>query len=195
MLLPSYPLCAFLFLSYSHPRITCTPLLLPFLPDNDRYFQGKYSDLDAGCVSYGPCQTPTLGFCVMRHDEIENFQPEAFWAIDASFSPAGGGSKASAASKRDASRFGTPCTSVKFDWKRGRLFNQAAVSLYLQRIKDHPTGNRVLKVKVSTKKKPRPSPLNTVEMLKVASRNLGIGCVCARNCMVIRTSRLCCPVA
>lgn len=40
-----------------------------------RYFQDKYANLDASVVSYGPCQTPTLGFTVDRHDAILSFQP------------------------------------------------------------------------------------------------------------------------
>ena len=51
--------------------------------------QGKYGNLDASVISYGPCQTPTLAFCVQRHQVMTAFQPEDFWSVRPHISKAG----------------------------------------------------------------------------------------------------------
>lgn len=75
--------------------------------------QGKYGNLDASVVSYGPCQTPTLNFCVERHQKIASFQPEPFWVVRPHVSKGG--------------------QSITLEWGRGRLFDMDIAQL-LKRI-------------------------------------------------------------
>lgn len=79
-----------------------------------RFFQGRYGDLDASLISYGPCQTPTLGFCVQRHDEIQQFKPETYWYIQMSV--------------------GTPETNV--EWQRVRVFKKEIAIIFLNQLKE-----------------------------------------------------------
>lgn len=60
-------------------------------------------------ISYGPCQFPTLGFCIERAERIKKFKPEAFWYIEPIIS------------------FGQAAISkYQLKWKRKRMFNKEA---------------------------------------------------------------------
>lgn len=63
-------------------------------------------------ISYGSCQFPTLGFVVERFREVDSFIPEPFWRITAEVVREEGSSRAI------------------FQWKRGRLFDQACCDAY-----------------------------------------------------------------
>ena len=119
-----------------------------------RYFQGKYGDLDSAVISYGPCQTPTLGFCVDRMDEIQTFSPEQFWTLDITIDTGNG--------------------LVSLDWARGRVFDQSIADMFLKMLQKE-TIFECTSIKVSESRRPRPKPMNTVELLKIASKHLGIG--------------------
>jgi DNA topoisomerase-3 len=127
-----------------------------------RYFQNKYGNLDSSIISYGPCQTPTLGFCVTRHDEIQSFIPEPFWTIDLSV---------------EVPIPGLPNPrKLSLNWQRGRLFDQNITEMFLSMIQSSAsTTITCYDVKTKETRKTRPQPLNTVELLKFASKHLGIG--------------------
>ena len=76
-----------------------------------RFFQGKYGNLDSAVISYGPCQTPTLSFCVQRHDLIQRFTPETFWTLAVT-----------------VTKLNAP---IKLTWERGRLFDKHVTSMLL----------------------------------------------------------------
>jgi DNA topoisomerase III len=129
-----------------------------------KYFQGKYGDLDSTVISYGPCQTPTLGFCVERHDEIKCFTPEPFWSLDVHVEIGG--------------------RSLPLDWKRKRLFDEDIANTLLSTLKHSRGGGgeqegwRDLFVTALTRsesRRSRPSAMNTVTLLKLCSSMLAIG--------------------
>jgi DNA topoisomerase III len=121
-----------------------------------RFFQGRYGDLDSAVLSYGPCQTPTLGFCVQRHIDIETFQPEPYWVLEVQMMKRG--------------------RMLKAAWSTGRSFNKNRVEQLLKdALETDPTVLTVSDVVIKEKKQGRPVPLNTVALLKACSKALGIG--------------------
>ncbi|KAH7701271.1 DNA topoisomerase, partial [Aphelenchoides avenae] len=113
----------------------------------------KYGDLDSNLISFGPCQTPTLAFCVNRYDKITQFKPEPYWVIHLEVDV---GQRA-----------------VKLDWERGRIFERDIAQLFLNRVKKHASVT-IADVTSKENRKEKPSALSTVEMLRVASSALGM---------------------
>ena len=120
-----------------------------------RFFQGKYGDLDSSLISYGPCQTPTLGFCVDRHDTIQTHKPESYWVLQVSVD-----------TKEDK--------RLSLEWERIRCFDREVAVMFLQMVKGQ-TEATVTSVTTKEKQKERPNALNTVELMRVASSGLGMG--------------------
>ncbi|KAA8579166.1 hypothetical protein FQN60_007299 [Etheostoma spectabile] len=130
-----------------------------------KYFQGKYGNLDSSLISFGPCQTPTLGFCVERHDKIQSFKPETYWVLQAKV-------------------FKGKDSPLTLDWNRVRVFDKDVGQMFVNLTKTFweaqkmyliPLSIQVESVSKKEKAKQRPQALNTVEMLRVASSALGMG--------------------
>ena len=126
-----------------------------------RFFQGRYSDLQSSVLSYGPCQTPTLGFVVKRHIEIETFCQRPYWVFDLGITKAGRICRAS--------------------WGKVNTFNQNKIEkanldfFDLEKHDNIPLEATVVRVTKKEKKQGRPTPMNTVAFLKACSKSLGIG--------------------
>merc|ERR1712232_884973 len=120
-----------------------------------KYFQGKYGDLDTNLISYGPCQTPTLWFCVRRHDEITSFQPESYYTIDVQIT-------------KGQQEF-------HLEWQRGQVFDQPVAHVFRDIVTEGNAPAKVTDISQKEDRLARPQALNTVALLKMASTRLGIG--------------------
>ena len=65
-------------------------------------------------ITYGPCQTPTLGFCVDQAEKIKKFVPEPYWSIETVISDFG--------------------KSFTLKWGRGKIFERTVVNILHSRI-------------------------------------------------------------
>ncbi|KAJ7957287.1 DNA topoisomerase [Quillaja saponaria] len=118
------------------------------------YFQGKYGNLDSRVISYGPCQTPTLGFCVQRYFQINTFKPEKFWTLHPYIMEKG--------------------YELQLEWGRNKLFDKDVTVMFEKRVSEDGI-LEVTEISEKQESKSRPSGLNTVNLLKVASSALGFG--------------------
>ncbi len=119
---------------------------------------GKYGDLDSSLISYGPCQTPTLGFCVDRHDQIQTFKPETYWVIQVTVEKT----------------INEHTKKFSLEWDRVRCFDKEVAVMFTSQVKNAREA-RVVSVTTKEKAKERPIALNTVELMRVASSGLGMG--------------------
>eukprot|EP00467_Chlorarachnion_reptans_P000495 CAMPEP_0114534280 /NCGR_PEP_ID=MMETSP0109-20121206/27752_1 /TAXON_ID=29199 /ORGANISM="Chlorarachnion reptans, Strain CCCM449" /LENGTH=1001 /DNA_ID=CAMNT_0001717675 /DNA_START=158 /DNA_END=3162 /DNA_ORIENTATION=+ len=133
------------------------------------FLRGRFNRLSAKTISFGPCQTPTLGLCVKRQDEINSFEPESFWRLDVRlslpFQPMTINSEADKAHIR---------TSIELVWARGRVFHHKVGLMLLAKAKfDSKMRGVIRDVNSKERLNGRPTALNTTAMLKAGSKGLG----------------------
>ncbi|KAJ1613069.1 putative DNA topoisomerase III beta-1 [Cryptosporidium canis] len=122
-----------------------------------KYLKSKFGDFNkSSIISYGPCQTPTLFFTVQRRDLINSFIPEKYYTISVSI-------------LKDSQ-------DLTLKWGRCRVFELQVANCFHQLVHNkNPLIAQVVDIISKTSRKIRPLPLNTVNMLKLASTILGIG--------------------
>lgn len=188
-----------------------------------------FKRLGSNTVSFGPCQTPTLGFVVRRHRENVQFASEPFFSIGLALAPAIGSdgntpnatarnatSDAHVEERRIDITSGEAYTKAEFvefyggeiewnmaqvdlgssacsgssavmgkansqaalalevEWDRGRVFDRDVVVACLELVRVAGSA-RLESLTESEETRVRPSGLNTVQMLKLCSKALGMG--------------------
>jgi DNA topoisomerase-3 len=67
-------------------------------------------------LTYGLSQTPTIAFCVNRHDEIMDFKPQPYWLLDGDIELPKG-------------------FRLNLQWTRDRQFDKNTARQFLKKIK------------------------------------------------------------
>ena len=108
-------------------------------------------------LTYGPCQTPTLGFCVDQAEKIKKFVNEPFWRVEADMKDETG-------------------KMHRMKWCRGKIFDKTAVTVIHRRLQMHYGAQEAEVLSVGQNKctQQRPQGLNTVKLLKVGSQSFGL---------------------
>eukprot|EP00522_Entomoneis_paludosa_P006817 CAMPEP_0172460258 /NCGR_PEP_ID=MMETSP1065-20121228/36187_1 /TAXON_ID=265537 /ORGANISM="Amphiprora paludosa, Strain CCMP125" /LENGTH=1488 /DNA_ID=CAMNT_0013215231 /DNA_START=259 /DNA_END=4725 /DNA_ORIENTATION=+ len=132
-------------------------------------------------VSYGPCQTPTLSFCVDRAREIQAFTPRKYWEISASakfskkysmdmlWKP----SDPLEASERQKLGYSRQ-NERKGNFVDNATFDERAAHEIVEKASSSDSFLSVTEVKRFTEKVKPPVGLNTVTLLSVGSKTMGM---------------------
>jgi len=118
------------------------------------HLKKRFLNLNQRMITFGPCQTPTLNFCVDRHFAIKNFRSEAFWRIVPKI-------------------FTNTGDQIQLYWTQDRTSNQQEAELIKREIESEQQV-QVFDISGKESTKWKPEGLNTVQMLKQASTLLGI---------------------
>lgn len=119
------------------------------------FFRKRNRDRDVKLVSFGPCQTPTLAFCVTQHDLVEGFQAEGYWALSCELEHG-------------------QAKTLRLEYSKGAIKDEGTCQELLARIKKTLRA-KVTDISSKVHEKERPKALNTVDLLKAASSRLGLG--------------------
>ena len=119
-------------------------------------------------LSYGPCQTPTLNFCVQRHKERLKFRPKQYWELLL---------KSTSFNKKNIC-----IDEMVWNERNGRTFQKKLALSVKNQYETKINNNKCKVVNITPKKIISKSPegLNTVALLRTASLSLGMS---PKKCM------------
>ena len=115
----------------------------------------KFRIRDLKVISFGPCQTPTLWFCVQRHKEIQAFRPEEYFLASVRVNVGG----------RDL--------VLEYAENEGKVTSRQELSRLEAAVRQCRTGV-ISGLSEERKVSRKPLGLNTVTLLKACSKGLGM---------------------
>lgn len=115
-------------------------------------------------ISYGPCQTPTLWFCVNRENEITSFKSKQIFRVYIEYFY----------NKMKYKVLFKPELSKQIKIEKGDYFDKKKSEVIMTYLKSIPKGTqcKVINVSINKQMKSPPVGLNTVAMLRTASSYL-----------------------